>query len=170
MVLGSRGGGGLQRRPRGSNSSTASGCETLTDTPEDIWTASICLAAELVGWIGADRATVERLIDLLSPFAGQLAVVGSLASDFGPTDRCLGILSAAIGDEEAAKAYFESSTRFCERLGARPWLLRTQVDELLTLRRSGADGGRTEGTGLERELEASGLLGSLHRLTVAPNQ
>lgn len=148
----------------------ASGCETLTDTPEDIWTASICLAAELVGWIGADRATVERLIDLLSPFAGQLAVVGSLASDFGPTDRCLGILSAAIGDEEAAKAYFESSTRFCERLGARPWLLRTQVDELLTLRRSGADGARTEGTGLERELEASGLLGSLHRLTVAPNQ
>ena len=102
------------------------GMEALPDEPEEIWLAGLCLAAELVGLVGADGSTIDRLSRLLVPYSGRLAIVGTLSSEFGPTDRCLGILSAARGDAERADHYFASAINFCDRLGARPWELRTR--------------------------------------------
>ena len=73
------------------------GMGVLADAPEVLWLTSVCLAAELVGWVGGDEPTVSRVTGLLEPYAGQIAVVGTLSSEFGPIDRCLGLLERGSG-------------------------------------------------------------------------
>ncbi len=139
------------------------GMEALPDEPEEIWLAGLCLAAELVGLVGADGSTIDRLSRLLVPYSGRLAIVGTLSSEFGPTDRCLGILSAARGDAERADHYFASAINFCDRLGARPWELRTRGDWIVVDRSAGRPA-RLWWNSVEPEMEALGLAGSMERL------
>ena len=70
----------------------------LADGPQDgIWLPAACMAADIAGWIGIDGSRVSELERLLSPYAGQFAIVGPLTSEFGPTDRCLGMLASRRG-------------------------------------------------------------------------
>jgi DNA-binding SARP family transcriptional activator/tetratricopeptide (TPR) repeat protein len=139
------------------------GMERLLDEPEEIWLASLCLAAELVGLVGADEPTITRLRRLLAPHSGQFTVVGALSSEFGPTDRGLGILSAAAGDLENAGEHFASAIGACELLRARPWELRTRADWLV-VERSAGRAPRPWWGSLESELDVAGLGGALERL------
>ena len=36
------------------------GAHALTETPEELWLPSLCLAAELTGWIGAESPNRRR--------------------------------------------------------------------------------------------------------------
>ena len=133
--------------------------EALPDEPEEIWLAGLCLATELVGLAGADDSTIEQLSQLLDSRAGGFAIIGTLSSGFGPTDRCLGILNAASGKSDRADEYFASAISVCEQLGARPWELRTRTDWFVADRWKGRPP-RTWWPSLESELQASGLDGS----------
>jgi DNA-binding SARP family transcriptional activator len=141
------------------------GMERLPTSPEVLWLTSVCLAAELAGWVGAEEPTISQLASLLGPYSGKLAVNGTLSSDFGPVDRCLGILSSTAGDLPRARGHFATAIDACQQLAARPWELRTKADWLLAETGSGQPA-PSWSEDLESELEASGLQGAIMRLRV----
>jgi DNA-binding SARP family transcriptional activator/tetratricopeptide (TPR) repeat protein len=139
------------------------GEDVLTDTPDEFWLPSLCLAAEIVGFTGADPPLVTRITQLLKPFAGRIAVAGTLAGEFGPVDRCLGLLAAASGDFNAAAEYFDSALSICFDMNAPPWELRTRTDWFCTERSAGLPS-RPWWTSLESDLRSAGLRGALLKL------
>ncbi len=141
----------------------ARGMDAIPDRPEEIWLAGLCLASELVGQVGADGAIIDRLLELLGPYPGRFAVIGVLSSEFGPTDRAIGILNSARGDGTAADRHFDAAIAACERLGARPWELRTRVDWMIADRWLGRSR-RSWWESLPSELDAAGLSGAKRRL------
>jgi DNA-binding SARP family transcriptional activator len=105
------------------------GVPMLPDSAEDgLWLASVCLAAEIAGRIRARSHTLNRLFQMLVPYSGQFVVVGTLSTEFGPVDRCLGLLAFACGNTTQASTYFASAVGQCERLGARSWARLTRED------------------------------------------
>ena len=149
--------------PVAAGEALARGMDRLPDEPEEVWLTGLCLGSELAGQVGADDRTISRLSRLLSPHAGRIAVVGTLSSEFGPTDRCLGLLSAAQGDPDRAADHFASAIRACQRLGARPWELRTRADWIVMDKAVGHPERPWWGT-IESEIEAMGLGGAMDRL------
>ncbi len=141
------------------------GMELLPTSPEVLLLTSVCLAAELAGWVGAEVPVNSQLASLLAPYSGKLAVIGTLSSEFGPVDRCLGILSSNAGDLPRARGHFAAALDACQHLMARPWELRTKVDWLLAETGSGLPT-PSWSEDLESELEASGLQGAITRLRV----
>jgi class 3 adenylate cyclase len=100
--------------------------EDFQSLPWDIiWSQSI------VAWADAcrrlcltDRA--GELYELLTPFAGQLAVSG--AGVYGSIDWALGALAATLERYEHAEGHFAAAAEIEERLGAPLFLARTRAD------------------------------------------
>ncbi len=149
--------------PDGARVLLARGVEIIPEHPEEIWVVGLCLGAELAGQVGAEERHVQRLLRLLDPYTGQLAVVGTFSSEFGPIDRSLGILCALNGDEAAADEHFERAIAFCRRLDAGPWELRTRADWVAVDRWLGRRP-RPWWDELDRDLEGAGLQGALDRM------
>jgi len=110
------------------------------DLPRDAnWLIGVTLLAEVAGALG-DGARAEPLYGLLEPYAGRNVVVGRAATCNGSASRLLGILAAAMRSWELAEGHFISALAMHERMGARPWVARTQIayaDMLLTRRARG---------------------------------
>jgi tetratricopeptide (TPR) repeat protein len=94
------------------------------DIPRDgVWAASITFLVEVCASLGdTDRADV--LYRLLSPYAG-FAVVAEV-SCFGAASRYLGQLAATMRRWQEAEAHFDQALAMNARMGAKPWLARTQ--------------------------------------------
>lgn len=84
------------------------------------WLCNMTLLAEAADVLG-ERHRAATLYDLLSPYAGQVALVASDVS-LGPVYRPLGILAFLADRHTAARRHFEASVAMCDRMGARPWL------------------------------------------------
>jgi hypothetical protein len=116
--------------------------EQLADgeLPRDAnWLIGVTLLAEVCGALG-DGERAEALYAQLEPYAGRNVVVGRAATCNGAASRLLGILAAAMGSWELAEGHFISALAMHERMGARPWVARTQLayaEMLLTRRRRG---------------------------------
>ena len=82
--------------------------------------ASVCAALRDAG-----RAAV--LYELLSPYADRNALSVPDVST-GSVSRSLGALAASMGRWEEATRHFEDALSMNARMGARPWLARTQHD------------------------------------------
>jgi DNA-binding SARP family transcriptional activator/tetratricopeptide (TPR) repeat protein len=112
----------------------------FADLPRDAnWLIAVTLLAEVCGALG-DGERAEALYELLHPYAGRNVVVGRAATCNGAASRLLGILAAAMRSWELAEGHFISALAMHERMGARPWVARTQLayaDMLLTRRRRG---------------------------------
>jgi len=112
----------------------------LEDLPRDAnWLIGVTLLAEVCGAL-RDGARAEPLYALLEPYAGRNVVVGRAATCNGAASRLLGILAAAMRSWELAEGHFISALAMHEKMGARPWVARTQVayaEMLLTRRRRG---------------------------------
>jgi DNA-binding SARP family transcriptional activator/tetratricopeptide (TPR) repeat protein len=110
------------------------------DLPRDAnWLIAVTLLAEVCGALG-DGARAEELYAVLEPYAGRNVVVGRAATCNGAAARLLGILAAAMRSWELAEGHFISALAMHERMGARPWVARTQLayaEMLLTRRRRG---------------------------------
>ena len=110
------------------------------DLPRDAnWLIAVTLLAEVCGALG-DGARAESLYRLLEPYAGRNVVVGRAATCNGAAARLLGILAAAMRSWETAELHFTSALEMHERMGARPWVARTQLayaDMLLARRQRG---------------------------------
>ena len=82
---------------------------------------------ELVAGLGIGQAA-GQLYQALLPFAGQAAVAGAAVSFRGSVAHHLGVLAAALGRPGEAAAHLERAVAVHERLGARPWALRSRYE------------------------------------------
>jgi hypothetical protein len=73
-----------------------------------------------------DRTRAEILYEILSPFAGRNVVFGNAATSYGALSRYLGALATTLERWEDAERHFEDALAMNARMGARPWLARTQ--------------------------------------------
>jgi DNA-binding SARP family transcriptional activator len=120
---------------------------------QNAWPVGMGLLAETAGSLGdASRASV--LYELLLPYAGRVAVTYPELS-MGSVSRELGILAATAACWGDAEMHFEAALEANERIGARPWLARTEADYARMLAARGRRGDRARG----RELAASALQG-----------
>jgi hypothetical protein len=88
-------------------------------------------AAAAAGLLGPCR----RFYDALAPYAGTTVVIAAAVGFGGAVDHHLGVLAAALGRTGDAVEHFERAAAMHERLGARPWLARTQVEWAAVLHR-----------------------------------
>ena len=104
-----------------------------------------------------DGQRAARLYELLLPFAGQNLVLPGGMICWGPNDYFLGILAATSGSAQTAIAHLETSLAMCQRLEARPFSARTQVELARALLQRDAPGDVERA----RELASAALATSL---------
>ncbi len=63
----------------------------------------------------------------LAPYAERNTINARAAAGYGAASHHLAVLATLIGDRERAAAHFEDALAANERMGARPWLVRTQL-------------------------------------------
>jgi tetratricopeptide (TPR) repeat protein len=108
--------------------------------------ADVCVYLE-------DRNAARQLYEELLPVA-DLNVVGFMELARGSVARSLGALATLLGRQEEAQRQFDAALAANERMGARPWLARTQYEYARMLRARDAPGDRARavellGTALE---------------------
>lgn len=90
------------------------------------WLYLSCLQADVCAEIGDDAAR-RRLSDALSPFADQLAVIGTGIGCWGPVAYYVGRLEAALGRSEVATRLFREALAMAEAIGAVNWRNRAEA-------------------------------------------
>ena len=90
------------------------------------WLVAMTDLADTCAFLGDARRAAE-LRDLLLPYAGRNVVIVEGWACFGSADRPLGVLASTIGLWDDAEAHFEAALDLNARLGARPWLARTEL-------------------------------------------
>ena len=104
------------------------------DVPRDwMWTRSAVILAELNAERGREQARA-RWYDALAPYQARTAVAGGAVLFCGAVAHYLGLLAAATGRPELARRHLEDAAAIHERLGARPWLLRSRLELARLLR------------------------------------
>ena len=107
-----------------------------------------------------DVRHTRGVYELLAPFADRNIINARAAAGYGAASLHLAQLAALLGDGDRAAAHFEDALAHNERMGARPWLARTQLHygELLRARgdatRAGALIERALATATELGLDA----------------
>jgi predicted ATPase/class 3 adenylate cyclase len=122
-----------------------------------IWWLTIFLWADICSRLGAD-ARANELYELLAPFAGLLAVSGTLVA--GSVAWALGVLATTLGRHEQAEGHFAAATELEEHFGAPLFLARTHVGwaRALVARGQAEDLERAQHM-LEQAEEVAGRLG-----------
>jgi DNA-binding SARP family transcriptional activator/tetratricopeptide (TPR) repeat protein len=128
------------------------------------WLIGLTLLAEVCGALG-DAERARALYDLLAPHGGRNVLVGRAASCNGSASRLLGILAGVLGEWEEAERRFFEAREMHVRMGARPWLARTELAwaEMLLARGEPAD----EAAARERLAEAIVIADALGMVAVA---
>jgi eukaryotic-like serine/threonine-protein kinase len=123
------------------------------------WLVAMTGLADTCAFLGDARRAAE-LRDLLLPYAGRNVVIVEGWACFGSADRPLGLLATTMGLWEDAEAHFEAALDLNARLGARPWLARTEhgYAQMLLARRGTGDAERARHL-LRRALGATRELG-----------
>ncbi len=119
----------------------AFGAEDFRGLPLDgIWLGAVGYLAETAAAIG-DPTHAAALHDLLEPYADRNVAVGWASTCTGSAARHLGLLADLLGRRKPAIAYFETALAMNERMRARPWVARTQVEfaRLLAQKPAGRD-------------------------------
>ena len=138
---------------------------------DETWVVNCGLLAE-VAHDFRDSARASVLYDGLLPYSDRIALAWPEFST-GAVSRYLGLLATTTDRLDDAERHFEDAIALHERIGARTWLARTQVDlaGMLLIRRGSGDPKRARAltatarvaakelgmvlrTGLERALEA----------------
>jgi DNA-binding SARP family transcriptional activator len=107
---------------------------------DGIWLGAVAYLAETAAALG-DPTHAAALHDLLEPYADRNVAVGWASTCTGSAARQLGLLADLLGRRKPAIAYFETALAMNERMRARPWVARTQVEfaRLLSQRPAGRD-------------------------------
>jgi class 3 adenylate cyclase len=85
---------------------------------------------------------------MLLPFSGRSLVHGFGVVCWGSAARLLALLATSMGRLEEAESHFEAAMRWNERIGARPWLARTQAEYAAMLLDRGRPGDREKAIAL----------------------
>ncbi|MEW5537649.1 AAA family ATPase [Streptomyces cyaneofuscatus] len=130
-----------------------------------LWLRLLAQTATTTG----DRRLITRAEDELTPYTGQW-VVSLYGCDIGgPVDLWLGMLAAARDDRDTAVATLTEAAASADRLGARPWAVRSRLHlaRALLARAEPGDTGRARALLGEAEREA-GELGLHHLASEGP--
>jgi class 3 adenylate cyclase/tetratricopeptide (TPR) repeat protein len=92
--------------------------------PDWVWMVGMSTAAEVCAFLG-DAARARILYTRLRPVASRLVVVGNGVVCLGAASRLLGLLAATAGDRDTAVGHFEHALQLNNRVGAKPFLVRT---------------------------------------------
>lgn len=92
---------------------------------DSIWLGAITYCAEVAARLDEHA---EVLYELLRPFPDRNVVVGWTACCLGSSSRPLALLAATLGRRDDATMHFQDALAMNERMGAAPWLARTQVE------------------------------------------
>jgi tetratricopeptide (TPR) repeat protein len=137
----------------------------LDALPRDAnWLIALTLLAEVCGALG-DAERARALYDVLAPHGGRNVLVGRAATCNGSASRLLGILAGVLGEWEEAERRFFEAREMHVRMGAKPWLARTELawGEMLLARGGAGD----EEAGRERLAEAIVIADALGMVAVA---
>jgi tetratricopeptide (TPR) repeat protein len=97
----------------------------FADLPRDtVWMTCIAYLSEVCAFLG-DSARAAILYQLLLPYAGYNLHNGAIVF-YGAASRYLGLLAATMARWHEAEQHFEDALEMHARMGARPWLARTQ--------------------------------------------
>ena len=122
---------------------------------DDLWLEVLMhmavVAAEL-----PDIQAATRLSEMLRPYSGRNAFTGM--GSFGPVDRTLGLLAAAMGRYDDAERYYAAAVELSERLRAPGWATSARCGWAKMLRARGRDTDRER----SRELAARALADAEH--------
>jgi hypothetical protein len=112
-----------------------------------------------------DAERARALYDVLAPHGGRNVLVGRAATCNGSASRLLGILAGVLGEWEEAERRFFEAREMHVRMGAKPWLARTELawGEMLLARGGAGD----EEAGRERLAEAIVIADALGMVAVA---
>ncbi len=118
---------------------------------DGIWLGAIAHLAETAAVLG-DATHAAPLYDLLEPYADRNVAIGWASTCYGSASRHLGLLADVLGRREQAIAHFEVALVMNERMRARPWVARTQVELARVLpREDGRAASLLEAGGAEAE-------------------
>jgi tetratricopeptide (TPR) repeat protein len=133
---------------------------------DNYWLLGMSLAGEACAELG-DAEAAAILYGQLLPFAGRQARTTTDGS-VGAVDRYLALLAQILGRLDDADLHFRAALELNERMGARPWLARTQHDYARMLLARGAPGDRDEALELLiRAREISAELGMALRTPIS---
>ena len=106
---------------------------------DETWVVNCGLLAE-VAHDFRDSARASVLYDGLLPYSDRIALAWPEFST-GAVSRYLGLLATTTDRLDDAERHFEDAIALHERIGARTWLARTQVDlaGMLLIRRGSGD-------------------------------
>jgi tetratricopeptide (TPR) repeat protein len=102
------------------------------------WFFGASLLAEACERLG-EATHAPRLYEVLLPYRDNV-VITHPELDLGSAARYLGLLASVMGRTDDALSHYEAALRTNERLGASPWLARTQADLSRALLARGAAG------------------------------
>jgi tetratricopeptide (TPR) repeat protein len=104
---------------------------------------AIFSVGETIAFIGSP-ALAAQMSEIVAPFADQYMMLGMTQMHWqGPVTRLLALLAGRRERWEEALSYFEDAMARCRRLGARPYLARTEYELARTLIDRGVAGDRT---------------------------
>ena len=73
-----------------------------------------------------DRNAAVVLYRYLEPFVGQVAMTANIVISYGPFAGPCGMLAALLERWDEAERHFSTALAMNERIGARPWVVRTR--------------------------------------------
>lgn len=104
---------------------------------DENWLMSVAFLSEVCALL-SDRPRAAVLYRLLLPYARRAVTSAGTAAFAGSVDRYLGLLATVGGRWSEARDHFGAALALCTRMGARPWLARTQYDYAQMLLSRGA--------------------------------
>ncbi len=131
-----------------------------------VFAVTFAMIAEVIARIGdvdSARTAYERMTEPSVSSAGRVSTINGTVV-VGATDRFLGMLAATFGDSGQAQRHFEVAVDLESRLGARPYLVRTNhwYGRMLAGRDAPGDGDRARAmwSGALEEAEALAMAGA----------
>ena len=112
-----------------------------------IFLSAACAALE-------DTENGARLYELLRAKPVRW-VMWAEGAPLGPTAHFLGLLARTMGNLDAAAAHFEDALAMSARMGARPFVARTQVEYAVLLQRRSGPGDAAQAAALAAEAAAT---------------
>ena len=95
-----------------------------TQPSDNIWLSQVGTIAEAAAAVGC-RPLAARLYEALLPFAGSALITAGAVDFSGAADHYLGLLAATLARPEAAESHFRAAVSVHRRLGALPWIIRS---------------------------------------------
>ncbi|HEV8573309.1 MAG TPA: AAA family ATPase [Dehalococcoidia bacterium] len=136
------------------------GRNEFADLPWDMnWLTAVTLLSEVCCFVD-DKTRATTLYDLLLPYARRNVVIGGQLVCLGPVSRFLALLAATLRRWDDAERHFKDALAMNQRMGARPFVARTQHDYAKMMLARRAPGDRRKAYALLKEaLEAAREMG-----------